>query len=213
MRRPAVFDHPRDEGLDPVDDAPEVDAEQPFPLTELEFPRCARQLDAGVVAQEVDRAEALRGPPREHLDVLPLRHIGGDREHVRGFADKRRRRLEPVRVDVGHHDAHPLFREPARQREPDAARRTCDDSRSPDERVHQGEVPDMHFRRRLRRPQGEDERRREPARIRLGEDAARVGARGQEAGDRFARLVRTRAWSSIASPPKVKEIAGTVSIT
>ena len=102
----------------------------------------------------------------------------------------RRGLVEAARVDVGHHDTHPLGDEPPRQREADAAGCAGNDRRPPGERVHQMPAPAGSATRRLGRREGEDERGREPAGIRLREDAARVGARREQARDRLPAFVQ-----------------------
>jgi len=79
-----LCEHRRHEGVDAVDDAPDVHAECPLPVAELVLPDrtlCARA-DAGVVAQDVNRA--VRGERRipELLHRLLRRDVGLDTGHV-----------------------------------------------------------------------------------------------------------------------------------
>ena len=55
----AALDHAGQEGVQAMDDPAEVDAEHPLPLGARELPCPAVELDAGVVAEDVDGAEPL----------------------------------------------------------------------------------------------------------------------------------------------------------
>ena len=110
----AVVDHPRDECFDAVDHAPQVDAEQPLPLAELELPGRPRQLDAGVVAEEMDRRRIpLRRASRAAGRPPSARRRPRSRARRAGRPTCRGSLLEPARVDVGHHDPHVLGRRAA----------------------------------------------------------------------------------------------------
>ena len=74
--------HARHERAHAVDDAPEVHADRPLPVRQRGLPRRRpARADAGVVADDVRRAERLERALRELLDLLPAGDVGlhGDR--------------------------------------------------------------------------------------------------------------------------------------
>ena len=83
--------------------------------------------DAGVVAKQVDGAEALVREGREGVDLLGTGHVGGRHDDLgAGGLDLGRRLLERVDLDVGDDDAHALAGGAAGERAPDPAPRARD---------------------------------------------------------------------------------------
>jgi hypothetical protein len=130
----ALLDHARDERLDAVEDAVEVDAEHPAPLLERELPGQRYARDSGVVAEHVNRAELCKRALGERLDGVPARRVCGHADRV--VADARGRLLEAGRVDVGHHEAHALGGEAVAERTADAACGAGDDGDPTAQLVH-----------------------------------------------------------------------------
>ncbi len=67
-------DHVRSEGLTAVNDAPEIDAEQPLPIIAW-AERRSRHLNAGIVHQHIAATEArlhIGGEPRHRADVTDI---------------------------------------------------------------------------------------------------------------------------------------------
>ena len=133
-------------------------------------------------------AEALRGAGGESFDVVVGRDVDARGEHLGLVPDLRRGLLDTRFVDVGHHHAHPLGREPLGERKPDPARGAGDDGGAAGEVVHQPD-PDADSSAVLRGAQAEHEGDREAAGVRSHEHPAGVRARREEPGDRLARLV------------------------
>ena len=132
-----LLDEPRHERAYPVDDAPQVHAEDPRPVGLAELPHGAARTDTGVVAHDVERAELLDGARGQRIHGGSLGHVGANREHLGAArADLLGGDLERVVLDVGHHHAHALRRESIRQRPADAAGRAGDDGDLPLELVH-----------------------------------------------------------------------------
>jgi hypothetical protein len=71
-------DHPRHEGLDPVDHAPQVHADGPLPVLMRGLVEPAPQRDAGIVAEDVHRPALTPGPIGEDFHVGPPAHVGAD---------------------------------------------------------------------------------------------------------------------------------------
>src|SRR5262245_33793544 len=103
----AVFLDPRDEGPDAVDDAAEIDAEQPVPIVVCAFVHRREKIDAGVVADDVNFAEYPLHLVRRLTERLAIGHIQPDR--VRATArlfEISRRAVEMILPDVGDDDLH-----------------------------------------------------------------------------------------------------------
>jgi hypothetical protein len=80
----------RQEGADAVDDAPEVHADDPLEVAPRQIGDLqATTAHAGVVAHEVDPAEAFERRFRERLHVRLDRRVGHDRQHVESFVRQR----------------------------------------------------------------------------------------------------------------------------
>src|SRR5690606_33825335 len=65
MAGTVLGEHPGHEGAYAVDDAPDVDPEQPFPVLQAMFPKESSGRDSGVVEEQVDLAMAVEGKPCE----------------------------------------------------------------------------------------------------------------------------------------------------
>ena len=76
VRRAALLEHEGHEHTDPVDDAPQVDAEHPLPVPLGVGPDRSAHTDAGVVVDEVHGAELGHGGVCERLDGVPVGHVG-----------------------------------------------------------------------------------------------------------------------------------------
>ena len=81
----------RHEGLDAVDDAPEVDAHRVLPVGVRRARHRSEERDAGVVADDVHGAEALDGGVGERADLRRVADVGPHGEHLRA----RRRAARP----------------------------------------------------------------------------------------------------------------------
>ena len=120
----AARDHFGQEGPKAVDDAVQVHAEKPIPLLAREVPSLARHLHAGVVAENVDRAQALPGQLGQLLDLIFLGHVDPGAKGLdarlggQPFGGLSRRRL----ADVGDQHPHAGRGKGARQRVADSAR-------------------------------------------------------------------------------------------
>ena len=118
----------RQERADTVDDAPEVDADDPLPRLDRAEPGIAGPADPGVVAHDVNRTEPLHGRRGERLDLVGLADIGHDREHIDTVgADLDGRCGEGVLLHIGEHDRTARGRKRIRERQPDPAATARDD--------------------------------------------------------------------------------------
>ncbi len=131
-------DHPRDEAADAVDDAPEVNIDDPSPVIQREFPRSAgAAADARVVAEDVDSAEALVGGFGKGFDVLLFRDIGPAGEYLDApRRDGRFGHCERLGFDIADDDVDAGIGEALSHGEPKAARSSCDNSDFAFEAVH-----------------------------------------------------------------------------
>ncbi len=119
---------PGHEGDDAVDDTSEVDAEHPVPVLVRGVGDVVEEVDAGVVAEEMNLPEdplRLIGGAGERLAIG---HVEQDRVHV--SVERRRRGLEVVGPYVGDRHAHACRDERLRHAEPDAAPASGDESDS-----------------------------------------------------------------------------------
>src|SRR3954447_5056176 len=111
-----------------MDDAVQVDADDPFPHAHRSCPRIAGADHAGVVAQDVSRAEVFERPLGERLDRLLERRVA---HHGQDFATRlgqlRLDRAEPHFIELGEHDLHALRDETFGERLADSAAGTRDD--------------------------------------------------------------------------------------
>src|SRR6266568_5604169 len=115
-------DHARDEGLHPVDDAPEIDGEHPLPVTVGGGLEPAVDGHPGVVADDVHAAHLRPRALGEGFHRGELRHVGLDGEGpAAGLLDPRGRLGHAGLVDVRHHHLGPVAREGEAERAPDAA--------------------------------------------------------------------------------------------
>jgi len=120
-----------------VNDAPQIDTQDPLPIGDGIHPRRPRHRHAGVVADDVHGAEFLQRCLRQALDVCRLRHVGAHRQ--RGGArrvDLTRGLLQRRRFNISEHDLHAFARKALRQGAPDAARSPGDDRNLPSEFFH-----------------------------------------------------------------------------
>ena len=93
--------HERD---DAVDDTAEVDAEHPVPVLVRGVGDVVEEVDAGVVAEDVDVPEDALGLVGGACERLAIGHVELDRVHV--TVELRRRGLEVVGPYVGDRHAH-----------------------------------------------------------------------------------------------------------
>ena len=117
----AVAADQRQENLQPVDHAVEIDADIPLPLLRRQLgDRAAVDRDAGIVAGDMHLAERLDGGLSRAAHRGAVRHVGHDRDRLRAErAHLAERRIEPVAADVAQHDRHAFAREtraPSRDR-------------------------------------------------------------------------------------------------
>ena len=123
----SLGDHVGREGLDPVDDAPEIDLDDAPPAR-----RIAEQFPAspgpGVVHEERDLAEGVIGRGLQALHVVGMADVdgeGSDAVRARGRrADLGGRGLERRAIGVGHAHSHPERGEFDRRGKANAARRS-----------------------------------------------------------------------------------------
>ena len=111
-----------------MDDAPQVDVDQPAPFGEV-AEHASPAAHPGVVHQDGDLAEVLVGEVPQPLDVLGVADVDDASAHVApvgGRRDQRLGALERGRVRVGQHDLHAEAGEGFRGGEADAARRAGD---------------------------------------------------------------------------------------
>ncbi len=85
----------RDEGVDAVYDSPDVDGECPLPVALLVIPdrTLGTGTDAGVVADDVDCPELLRGCVTQIDDGVELGDVSGNSDRVGAFLAQRLDRL------------------------------------------------------------------------------------------------------------------------
>src|SRR5262245_57865661 len=111
----------REESLDPVDHAPEIDAHDPVPIVvSREFHRPSDSY-ARVVAQHVNLTEdalGLEGRARHRLAVGDVEFYGVNRAAA---VERSHRLLQLVAPDVGYHHLHAFVGEHLRHSEADAA--------------------------------------------------------------------------------------------
>ena len=125
----AVLEEVGEERSVPVDDAPQVHADDPPPVVEVHAPAAHAAGDSGVVAHEVHPTEALEGGVAQPVDGFGVGHVRGHRDDVDAAALHALGRLVEARdLDVRENDVHPFVCEAFGERAPHATRRAGDDS-------------------------------------------------------------------------------------
>ena len=118
-------------------DAHDVDTQHPFPIGGRALPDQAAGADAGVVEDDLRRAEPRQRRRAERLDLggagdveTKRQHLGAERRDLGGGV------LERVLLHVGHDDVHAALRGEPRRLEAEARSRTRDDGRAALEVLH-----------------------------------------------------------------------------
>ena len=123
----ALFEHAGDERAQPVNHAPEIDAQHPVPVIERELPDPGPLDHASVVAQYVNRAMGIESGRGQVVDGVDIRDIGHHTGRVMpGGAKLSHRRVQRIRFDVGQHHLHLSPGEPVGHRQAETARRAGD---------------------------------------------------------------------------------------
>ena len=106
----ALFEEQGHERVDAVDDAPEIDAEDPAPFLLGDLPDRAADAHPGVVVHEVGAAEVLQRSGRAGRGPRPASEtsVTTARTSAPSAARARRRRLEHGLLDVGQDELHAL---------------------------------------------------------------------------------------------------------
>ena len=115
----AVRLDPGNERDDAVDDAAEIDAEHPVPVLVRRVCDVVEEVDAGVVAEDMDVPENALGLVRGTSERFAIGHVELDRMYV--TADLPHRGLEVIGSYVGDRDAHACRGEGLGHSEPDPA--------------------------------------------------------------------------------------------
>ena len=107
----AALDHLRDEEVAAVDDAAQVDAEQPVPVVERRVEERAADRDARVVDDDIGRAATARGPRRRTpASARDPRRRPSRRASARSPSSDCER-VEPRLIDIARGDAGALARQ------------------------------------------------------------------------------------------------------
>ena len=106
----AAFDHPRDERLDAVVDAVQVDPDHPVPRLVAHVPRRRGTGDAGVVEQQADRAELGFDLVGNAGVGVAVAHVQRDGHRRGGGGQLASSGVEGIDVDVGDGDPSLLRR-------------------------------------------------------------------------------------------------------
>src|SRR5439155_24498377 len=115
-------------GVRGVEDALQVDGDQPVPHRRVALHEEVQPLPAGVVDQDVERPERTLDRRYRTADGLPIRHVGGrSRRAAAGRPDLGRHRFRPRAVEVHDPDREPVAGEPQRDGPADAAPRPGDE--------------------------------------------------------------------------------------
>ena len=126
----AVFEHVAEEGIVAVDDAEQVDLQDPPPIGQVDSPRSESERassDASVVAQDVDRTEGVDGGVTKRVDRVGIGDIGDDPDGLdSGCLQFRDRGVQDGFFDVAEDDAHAIGGEPFGHGEADPARSSGD---------------------------------------------------------------------------------------
>ena len=123
------------ERVQAVHDAPQVDPQHPLPVGQGEVGDVAAPTDAGVVAEQVDPAEARHHGVGEGLHRRRVAHVG----HDAGDPELGGGGLESTGLDVGDHHGHALASQARRQRPADAAGPARDDRNPTRDALHGGD--------------------------------------------------------------------------
>ena len=103
--------HPREEGLDAVDDAVEVDRERPVPVGLRRLTDDSAGQHAGVVDQQVQLAELVVDALGQPLVADGVGHVEVDRQRLDLLRlDLRRDGLRRAFLHIGEDHVHPLVR-------------------------------------------------------------------------------------------------------
>ena len=119
-----------DEGVDPVDDAIDMDAEGEAPVVDLVLPEPSVGAggDPGVVAHHLDRTEVIERGVAQRLHRLEAGHVGHHPDGVGpSGAQLGHGGVEGFGLDVGEHDLHALAGEALPHGPPDTAGAPGDD--------------------------------------------------------------------------------------
>jgi hypothetical protein len=140
----ALLDDALGEGLDAVDDAPEVDVDHPAPVVVGHAHDRAAHRDARVEEYDVHAAHRIECSVGQGVDRLAVADVAHDalRLHAER-ADLRDRGVERAALDVGEHEAHALARERLCGGEADTARAARD---------HRHPIPQLIHRAPPREP-------------------------------------------------------------
>ena len=131
------FEHQRREHAHAVRDAHEVDADDPLPVLQRVLPDQAARAHAGVVEDEMRHAEARQRRRAHRLDLVRLRHVEAEREHLGAQRlDLRGGLVQRVLLHVGHHEVHAAGGGQARGLQAEARCRARDDRGPALERLH-----------------------------------------------------------------------------
>ncbi len=137
MAIPALLDHARQERLDAVDRAPQVDVDHPAPVAVGDVSDRASIGDACVVEDQVHLAEQAEGFVGEVLDGVKLADVAQHTVCFRAVgAEPLDRLVQRGLVDVGEHDPGTAASEFPRRRETDTARASGDYRSAPLESLH-----------------------------------------------------------------------------
>ncbi len=122
-----LFEEERNEGVDTVDDASDVDVQDPIPHG-LGGPNRHAAAHPGVVEHDVRRAELVERRVTHRDDVGLLSDVTLHADHARAVgAQGRNRFLEWLFFDVAEHEFRARGRKPSRGGETNATRPARDD--------------------------------------------------------------------------------------
>src|SRR5262245_57471578 len=128
----AVFLDPRDEGTDAVDDAAQIDAENPVPIIIRAFIHRREKIDAGVVADDVNFAEHSFHFVRRAVERLTIGHVQPDRMRLAArLIEISHRAIEMILPDVGDDYLHAGVMKHLGQTETNTAPASSDESYFP----------------------------------------------------------------------------------
>ena len=112
----------RQEALDAVQHAHQVDVDHPAPVVERDMVDAAAGGDAGIVADHMDVAEPLERRLRGALDAFGIGDVADGAVDVgRDLAQAFDRRAKRICLDIGNHHLHAGLRERAGHRKPNSA--------------------------------------------------------------------------------------------
>ena len=123
-----LLDHPGYERFDTVNRAPQIDVDGPLPVGMGHRLRRPEHRDAGIVEDDMNRAETRPCVIGESFHRRLVGHVGYDADRLRTVGFERRHGFaEPFLFDVRKHELDTLAGQGARRGEPDAARAAGDD--------------------------------------------------------------------------------------